>query len=291
MGHPSIYAHEYTPDCHDGEGGRDVCFPGPLVSYVAGLFRRASEYVDKGSSLSGTKPTTVALVVVHQLGDRRCRPICPRGQASIFAAVRESGSGQIAGTAALREMGGSWGDRTPQEPKLTRSSDSRPLMDRFLAHRIDPLRRHVCPPLEVIFCDGGAPRGEQRRIGGRQDCRSVLLRETSDFPQQSQFRATATSAMRPLRRTSSASTCSVRAERICDPRLRSIGRRRCFTCRLSLCRLRCRSFELQQPIRILVAELGRVGRRKRDAIEKLAALRIRRVGVIDREHDAIDAEG
>src|ERR1700730_17178836 len=57
-------------------------------------------------------------------------------------------------------------------------------MKRLLAHRIKPLRRHLCPPLEVIFCHGGAPRCEQRWIGGRQDCRSVLLRKASDFAQQ-----------------------------------------------------------------------------------------------------------
>src|SRR3954464_11673053 len=47
----------------------------------------------------------------------------------------------------------------------------------------------------------------------------------------------------------------------------------------------------QQRRRVPPSELFHVSRRQRDAVEKGAALGIRRIGVVDREHDAVDAEG
>src|SRR4051794_36007359 len=47
----------------------------------------------------------------------------------------------------------------------------------------------------------------------------------------------------------------------------------------------------QERRRVPPSELFHVGRRQRDAVEKGAAFGIRRIGVVDREHDAIDAEG
>src|SRR6185312_3708346 len=56
-------------------------------------------------------------------------------------------------------------------------------------------------------------------------------------------------------------------------------------------RRRLADFQLEQGIGIAVAELGHVGGRERDAVQKRAAPRVRRIGIVDREHDAVDAEG
>src|SRR5271166_3355236 len=70
--------------------------------------------------------------------------------------------------------------------EATASCNARRLLmvERLLAHRIDPFRGHVRPSLEVIFRHGGSPGGEQGWVGGCQDQRSVLMREAGDFPQQ-----------------------------------------------------------------------------------------------------------
>ena len=54
---------------------------------------------------------------------------------------------------------------------------------------------------------------------------------------------------------------------------------------------RASRLQLQQRVGVAVRELCHVGRRQRDLVEELAALRIGRVGVVDRKHDAVDAEG
>ena len=53
----------------------------------------------------------------------------------------------------------------------------------------------------------------------------------------------------------------------------------------------CPNLQLQQCIRIAVRELGHVGRGERDAVEKVTTLCIGGIGIVDREHDAVDAEG
>ena len=50
-------------------------------------------------------------------------------------------------------------------------------------------------------------------------------------------------------------------------------------------------FQLQQRVRVAVRELRHVGRRERDRLEELASLLVRRERIVDREHDAVDAEG
>ena len=53
----------------------------------------------------------------------------------------------------------------------------------------------------------------------------------------------------------------------------------------------CHNLQLQQCIRIAVRELGHVGGGERDAVEKVTTLGIGGIGIVDREHDAVDAEG
>ena len=53
----------------------------------------------------------------------------------------------------------------------------------------------------------------------------------------------------------------------------------------------CPNLQLQQCIRIAVRELGHVGWGERDAVEKVTTLCIGGIGIVDREHDAVDAEG
>src|SRR5262245_18205711 len=48
--------------------------------------------------------------------------------------------------------------------------------------------------------------------------------------------------------------------------------------------------QLQQRIRIAVAELRHVGRRECHLVEEIAAARVGRERIVDREHDAVDAE-
>ena len=55
--------------------------------------------------------------------------------------------------------------------------------------------------------------------------------------------------------------------------------------------LPCPDLQLQQCIRIAVRELRHVGRGERDAVEKVTTLCIGGIGIVDREHDAVDAEG
>src|SRR4029078_5695485 len=49
--------------------------------------------------------------------------------------------------------------------------------------------------------------------------------------------------------------------------------------------------ELQQPVRVAGAELRHVGGSQRDLVQEIAATRVRCIWVVDREHDAVDAEG
>src|ERR1700693_5041402 len=49
--------------------------------------------------------------------------------------------------------------------------------------------------------------------------------------------------------------------------------------------------QLQQRIRIAVRELGHVGWGEREAVEEGTTLGIWGIGVVNREHDAVDAEG
>ena len=53
----------------------------------------------------------------------------------------------------------------------------------------------------------------------------------------------------------------------------------------------CPDLQLQQCIRIAVRELGHVGRGERDAVEEVTTLCIGGIRIVDREHDAVDAEG
>ena len=55
--------------------------------------------------------------------------------------------------------------------------------------------------------------------------------------------------------------------------------------------LPCPDLQLEQCIRIAVRELRHVGRGERDAVEKVTTLCIGGIGIVDREHDAVDAEG
>src|SRR5262252_11137968 len=50
-------------------------------------------------------------------------------------------------------------------------------------------------------------------------------------------------------------------------------------------------FQFQELIGGAVREFCFVGGRERDAVEEFTAGRVRRVGVIDREHDAVDTKG
>src|SRR5438093_13540722 len=76
----------------------------------------------------------------------------------------------------------------------------------------------------------------------------------------------------------------------------AVAQKRCWRASLRQVRLWSMSgrqicdLELEQRIRIAMCKLGQVCRGQRETIEKRTTLRVRCIGIVDREHDAVDPE-